>query len=158
MTIRNARETDFFRCVSIASRAWPEFREREAIFHLLCKFFTDTCFVSEVGWEIEGFLLGFISQVDRHEAYIHLICVEPSAQRRGVASRLYDDFFKAVRHQGVECVRLTVAPDNVASLAFHTSRGFQPDICGESIEIGSILAAKDYNGPGNHMVPFVLKL
>ena len=88
MIIRNARETDFVECVSIAHRAWPEFNEREAIYHILCRHFPDTCFMSEEGGKIQGFLLGFISQADTREAYIHLICVEPSAQRQGVAGRL----------------------------------------------------------------------
>lgn len=158
MIIRNARETDFVECVSIAHRAWPEFNEREAIYHILCRHFPDTCFMSEEGGKIHGFLLGFISQADSREAYIHLICVEPSAQRQGVARRLYDEFFKTARRLGAQCVRLTVAPNNVSSLKFHGSVGFQPDIRGESIQIGNILAAKDYNGPGNHMVPFIREI
>ena len=64
MPIRNAAESDFDSCVLIARRAWPEFKERESIFHLFCKFFSNTCFIFETGGETQGFLLRFLSQVD----------------------------------------------------------------------------------------------
>ena len=41
MPIRNAAESNFYSCVLIARRAWPEFKERESIFHLFCKFFSN---------------------------------------------------------------------------------------------------------------------
>src|SRR6267143_6847803 len=96
MLIRNARETDFVSCVHIARKAWPEFKERESIYHLFCKFFNNTCFVCEQNGEIRAFLLGFISQVDGSQAYIHLVAVDPSAQRQGFASQLYQKFFEQV--------------------------------------------------------------
>jgi hypothetical protein len=89
MLIRNANETDFLSCVLIARRAWPEINEREAIYHILCKFFNNTCFIAEETGKIQGFLLGFLSQVDARQAYIHLVAVDTSAQRQGLASRLY---------------------------------------------------------------------
>jgi predicted GNAT superfamily acetyltransferase len=158
MTIRNAREADFVTCVSIAHRAWPEFKEREAIYHILCKYFNNTCFVSEENGDIQGFLLGFISQVDSHDGYIHLIVVDNSLQRRGIAGNLYTEFFKTVRGMGAKRVRLTIDPANAASLGFHASMGFQPEILGERIQVGSVWAAKDFNGPGKHMVPMRLQL
>lgn len=154
MLIRNARETDFMSCVLIARRAWPEFKERESIYHLFCKFFNNTCFVCEQDGEIRAFLLGFISQVDAAQGYIHLVAVDPSAQRQGLASKLYQRFFETARSLGARQVRLIVNPDNPGSLAFHEKLGFQPDLHGETIKIEGVLAVKDYNGPQIHMVPF----
>ena len=153
MLIRNAQEMDFTSCVAMAKRAWPEF-DRPAVYHLLCKFFNDTCFVCERDGNIDGFLLGFISQVDRTESYIHWIVVDPSAQRQRLATRLYEKFFETAKRLGARRVRLTVSPDNAASLAFHKNVGFQPDLCGETIEVSGVVAVKDYNGQGDHMVPF----
>jgi ribosomal protein S18 acetylase RimI-like enzyme len=154
MLIRNARETDFVSCVQIARKAWPEFKERESIYHLFCKFFNNTCFVCEQDGEIHAFLLGFISQVDGSQAYIHLVAVDPSAQRQGFASKLYQKFFEKAHALGAQVVRLIVNPDNPGSLVFHKKLGFQPKLHGDAIEIEGVLAVKDYNGPQLHMVPF----
>jgi ribosomal protein S18 acetylase RimI-like enzyme len=154
MLIRNAREADFMSCVLIARRAWPEFKERESIYHLFCKFFSNTCFVCEHEGKIQAFLLGFLSQVDSSQAYIHLVAVDPSAQRQGLANSLYQTFFTTVRTMGAKQVRLIVNPDNAGSLAFHEKLGFEPDLHGDTIEVDGVWAVKDYNGPGLHMVPF----
>ena len=153
MLIRNAKESDFTSCVAVAKRSWPVF-ERAAVYHLFTKFFNDTCFVCEREGNIDAFLLGFISQVDRTESYIHWIVVDPSAQRQGLASRLYEKFFEAAIRLGARRVRLTVNPNNAPSLALQTSMGFQPDLSGETIDVGGVLCAKDYNGEGEHMCPF----
>lgn len=154
MLIRNAKEKDFMSCVLIAQRAWPQFKERESIYHLFCKFFNDTCFVCEREGEIRAFVFGFISQVNSRQAYIHLVAVDPSAQRHGLAQQLYKKFFEAVDALGAREIRLIVNPDNGTSLAFHKKLGFQVDLTGEIVEVDGVLAAKDYNGPGLHMVPF----
>lgn len=154
MLIRNAQETDFMSCVQIAGRAWPEFKERESIYHLFCKFFNNTCFVCEQDGVIQAFLLGFISQVDASQAYIHLVAVDPPAQRQGLANRLYQKFFETVSGMGVRQVRLIVNPDNAASLAFHKKLGFEADLHGDTIQVEGVVAVKNYNGPGIHMVPF----
>jgi ribosomal protein S18 acetylase RimI-like enzyme len=158
MLIRTAHEVDFFSCVTISRKAWPEFKERESIYHLFCKFFNNTCFVCDDDESIKGFLLGFMSQVDNSQAYIHLVAVDPSAQRHGLATQLYHRFFQAAQGLGARQVRLIVNPDNSGSLAFHKKLGFDVDLHGETIEIDGIRAVKDYNGPGIHMVPFVRSL
>jgi ribosomal protein S18 acetylase RimI-like enzyme len=154
MLIRNAQEGDFMSCVLIARRAWPEFKERESIYHLFCKFFSNTCFVCECDGEIQAFLLGFLSQVDSRQAYIHLVAVDPPAQRKGLANQLYQTFFDRVSRLGAQQVRLIVNPDNAGSLAFHKKLGFQVALNGGTIEVDGVLAVRDYNGPGLHMVPF----
>lgn len=154
MLIRNAREMDFMSCVLIARSAWPEFKERESIYHLFCKFFNNTCFVFERDGKIHAFLFGFLSQVDTGQAYIHLVAVDPPAQRQGLATRLYQKFFETVSGLGARQVRLIVNPDNAGSLTFHEKLGFQPDLHGDTIQVEGVLAVKDYNGPGLHMVPF----
>ena len=154
MSIRNAQELDFMNCVLIARKAWPEFKERESIYHLFCKFFHNTCFVWERDSGIDAFLLGFISQVDASQAYIHLVAVDPSAQRQGLATELYHKFFQEAARLGAREVRLIVNPDNIGSLAFHQKLGFRSDVHGDTTQIEGVLAVKDYNGPGLHMVLF----
>lgn len=155
MAIRQAREADFMSCVNIAKRAWPTFHERESIYHLFCKFFSPTSFVSEEAEAINGFLLGFIAQADQSVAYIHLVAVDPQSQRRGIAMRLYQQFFDAAHRLGAHTVRLIVNPDNKESLAFHQAMDFHPDLHGDTVVVDGVTAIRDYNGPGLHMVPFV---
>jgi len=148
---------DFTSCLAVAERAGPEV-ERPAVYHLFCKFFNDTCFVCERSGNIDAFLLGFISQVDRTESYIHWIVVDPLAQRQRLATRLYERFFETAKRLGARKVRLTVRPDNPGSLAFHRNAGFKPDLSGETTDVNGVLAVKDYNGPGKPMVPFCRSL
>jgi ribosomal protein S18 acetylase RimI-like enzyme len=154
MAIRNAHEHDFVRCIEISRQAWPDFAERPSIYHLFCKFFRNTCFVSEDAGVIQAFLLGFLSQVDRSMAYIHLVAVDPPAQRHGLARHLYEAFESTVRQMGAKHIGLIVNPDNAGSLAFHHSMGFELDPHVQSVPVDGVLVAKDYNGPGIDMVCF----
>lgn len=154
MFIRNAQESDFTSCVRIAENAWPEFKERASIYHIFCKFFSNTCFVCEHNGKIQAFLLGFISQVDSSQSYIHLVAVDPPAQRQGLANQLYQMFFKTVSKSGVRQVRLIINPENRVSIAFHKKLGFQAELRGDTIQVDGVMAVKDYNGRGLHMVPF----
>jgi len=158
MLIRNAQEDDFVNCFHISRRAWPEFKERESIYHLFCKFFNNTCFVIERDGQIQGFVFGFLSQVEKTQAYIHLVAVDPSSQRQGLANHLYARFFETVSGLGARQVRLIVNPDNAPSLAFHEKLGFQADLHGDTVVVDGVRAVKDYNGPGLHMVPFIRPL
>lgn len=158
LQIRVAREADFTDCVAIAQRAWPLFHERPSIYHLFCKFFSNTSFIAERDGRTIGFLLGFFSQVDPSQAYIHLVAVDPPAQRGGIAARLYATFIDAVREAGVRHVGLIVNPDNPGSLAFHKRMGFTADLHEPTIAIGDVVAVRDYNGEGIHMVPFILNI
>jgi ribosomal protein S18 acetylase RimI-like enzyme len=154
MMIRNATEADFMPCVNIVRAAWPEFKERESIYHLFCKHFNHTCFIAEEAAGIRGFLLGFLSQTHPTQAYIHLVAIDPGSQRRGLASSLYRTFFETVSRMGRREVSLIVNPDNGPSLDFHRKLGFRAEEDGPTVQVGGVVALKDYNGPGKHMVLF----
>lgn len=156
--IRNAKEGDFMKCVSIAREAWPQFKERESIYHLFCKYFNHTSFVVEANEGIAAFLLGFLSQVDNYTAYIHLVATAPRHQRKGMATLLYQKFFETARHMERRRIELIVNPDNAASLEFHRKLGFQENFKGEIITVDGVKAVRDYNGPRIHMVPFFKEL
>lgn len=151
--IRNAEDDDFVKCVSIAREAWPEFKERESIYHLFCKYFNPTSFVLEANGDIVAFVFGFLSEVDNNTAYIHLVATSPKHQRKGMATRLYQKFFETVQAVERNRIELTVNPDNAASLEFHRRLGFGENFKGETIIVGGVRAVRDYNGPGIHMVP-----
>jgi ribosomal protein S18 acetylase RimI-like enzyme len=154
MEIRNAKDKDFVDCVNIVRKAWPEFKERESIYHLFCKHFSDTSFIAEENGITSGFLLGFLSQTYASQAYIHLVAVDPRYQRRGFAKRLYKQFLNTAMTKGRSQVKLIVNPDNLASLEFHRRLGFRVHNEESTIDLCGIISSRDYNGPGNHMVVF----
>lgn len=158
MDIRNIEESDFMYCVNIVKKSWPQFKERESIYHLFAKYFYNTSFVVEDNGKIVAFLLGFLSQVDTVTAYIHLVSTDPQYQRRGIAGKLYQKFFDTVKSMGRKKVYLIVNPDNIQSLEFHKKLGFGVENVGTLITVDGVEAIKDYNGPENHMVKFTKEL
>jgi ribosomal protein S18 acetylase RimI-like enzyme len=152
--IRNATEHDFLTCFDIAHRAWPTFKERESIYHLFCKHFSDTSFIYEQESTISGFALGFLSQTQPNVWYVHLIAVDPDSQKHGIAGALYQHVFARAREIGRSKISCIVNPDNPASLKLHAKLGFVIDTSGDVIVDHGVVAARDYNGPGLHMVRF----
>jgi ribosomal protein S18 acetylase RimI-like enzyme len=106
--------------------------------------FEGTSFVAEDGdGKLVAFLIGFLSQTDAEEAYIHFVGVAPEQRGSGLGRALYERFFEVVRADGRTRVRCVTSPANTESIAFHESLGFAV----ESV-------AKDYDGPGEDRVLF----
>jgi ribosomal protein S18 acetylase RimI-like enzyme len=151
---RHPSDRDFVDCVAIAQAAWPDFKERPSIYHLFTKHFSNTCFVSEIEGRICGFVLGFLSQAHPGVAYLHLVAVHPDFQSRGIASELYEHFIQNARALHCARIELIVNPDNPRSIAFHQKLGFQEDTPADPVIIDGVVATRDYNGLGIHMVRF----
>jgi ribosomal protein S18 acetylase RimI-like enzyme len=110
--------------------------------------FEGTSFVVEdADGKLVGFLIGFLSQTDDAEAYIHFVGVAPSHRGSGIGRELYERFFTVAREHGRSSVRCVTSPVNEGSVAFHESLGF----VAESV-------AKDYDGPGEDRVLLVKRL
>jgi N-acetyltransferase len=86
--------------------------------------FRDTSFVVERDGELVAFLIGFLSQTEPDEAYVHAVAVAPKFRGQGVARLLYRRFANAAARQGRWRLRAITAPGNSASLAFHRRLGF----------------------------------
>jgi predicted GNAT superfamily acetyltransferase len=54
--------------------------------------FRNTSFVVERDGELVAFLVGFLSQTNSDEAYIHAVAVAPAWRGRGLARVLYERF------------------------------------------------------------------
>ncbi len=153
--IRNVVEEDFIKIAELAKNCEPMAMERDSIYHIFTKFFQNTSFVAEsLEGRIMGFLLGFISQKNSKEAYIHLLCVKPEMRKKGLATSMIKNFFKVVGDKGCKKVSLITKPENKVSIAFYKNLGFKMDESQKTIEIDGIKAVKDYNGPDKHMVVF----
>ncbi|MCK9150838.1 GNAT family N-acetyltransferase [Methanobacterium alcaliphilum] len=155
LIIRTAKESDFIDISKLAKKCSPMATERDSIYHIFTKFFQNTVFVIERNdKKMIGFLLGFISQVDSEEAYIHLLCVDPFYRKKGLAMDLLNKFFNVVGDKGCKRVSLITKPINQNAIEFYEKLGFKRSNNIKTVNLGGILAIKDYNGFGNHMVVF----
>lgn len=152
--IRNTKEDDFLDIAEIAGNCSPMITERNSIYHIFTKFFQNTSLVAVAGNTMVGFILGFISQENPQEAYLHLLCVIPEWRKRGIAKTLVKEFMSIVAKKDCLKVYLITKPQNKTAIKFYENLGFRADGDGEKIQINGIEAVKDYNGPQDHKVIF----
>ncbi len=165
LILRAATEADFPR-VAEALRDWwrqPGFdtelaiRERVAMVpRLWLQHFASTSLIAEVGPQLWGFLVGFVSADRPDEGYIHFVGVWPGARRSGVGRMMYTRFFEACRARGCARVRCVASPQNTLSVAFHQGLGFTVEP-GPAVGPGGPFVP-DYDGPGIPRVRFVRPL
>jgi N-acetyltransferase len=86
--------------------------------------FRNTSFVLERDGELVAFLVGFLSQTNADEAYIHAVAVAPAWRGSGLARVLYERFGDIAKRQGRRRIRAITSPINTASIAFHRQLGF----------------------------------
>lgn len=118
--------------------------------------FSTTSFIAETNDALVGFLIGFLSQSNPNEGYVHLAGVHPDYRRLGLGRRLYDRFCRACAATGRDTVRACTSPVNRDSVAFHSRLGFL--ILPGDGEIDGIPVTRDYNRPGDPKVLFEKKL
>ena len=110
--------------------------------------FESTSFVADAeDGTLAGFLVGFLSQTDARDAYVHFVGVAPERRGSGLGRELYERFFTTAREHGRTTVRCVTSPANEESVAFHEALGFVVD-----------RVAKDYDGPGEDRVLLVKQL
>src|SRR5438105_4646217 len=74
--------------------------------------FRNTSFVLERDGELVAFLVGFLSQTNADEAYIHAVAVAPAWRGRGLARLLYQRFGDVAKRQGRRRIRAITSPIN----------------------------------------------
>jgi ribosomal protein S18 acetylase RimI-like enzyme len=74
-----------------------------------------------------GFLVGFDSPDHPGHAYVHFVGVRPDHRGGGLGRELHDRFAHDAQTRGVTTVRCVTSTVNTASIAFHTSIGFEID-------------------------------
>ena len=155
LKIRSTLEEDFVEIADLAENCSPMETERNSIYHIFTKFFRSTSFVVELpSGELGGFILGFISQENPEDAYIHLLCVDPKMRGRHIGKRLIERFIEEAVLKKCKKVYLITKPVNWNSISFYKKLGFLEDKSRETINILGTNAVKNYNGMGQHMVVF----
>jgi ribosomal protein S18 acetylase RimI-like enzyme len=146
--IRHAAPADYGRVIQHVNAWWGGREMAPMLPKLFFLHFEGTSFVAEDSdGRLVAFLIGFLSQTDADEAYIHFVGVAPEERGTGLGRELYERFFDVVREDGRTLVRCVTSPANEQSVAFHESLGFTAE---------SVVA--DYDGPGEDRVLFVKQL
>ena len=148
MEIRHAEPADYGRVIGRVNAWWGGRDMAPILPRLFFVHFEGTSYVmDDVDGQLAAFLIGFLSQADEDEAYIHFVGVSPERRGEGLGRRLYERFFADAGAHGRSTVRCVTSPVNEASVAFHKALGFEVE-----------KVARDYDGPGEDRVLFVKHL
>jgi ribosomal protein S18 acetylase RimI-like enzyme len=148
LRIRHANPADYGRVIQHVNAWWGGRDMAPMLPKLFFLHFEGTSFVAEDDeGRLVAFLIGFLSQTDPEEAYIHFVGVAPAERGSGIGRELYERFFAVVANEGRTRVRCVTSPVNEGSVAFHESLGFVAE-----------RVAQDYDGPGEDRVLFVKQL
>jgi ribosomal protein S18 acetylase RimI-like enzyme len=147
-TIRHAQPSDYGRIIQHVNAWWGGREMAPMLPQLFFVHFEGTSFVAEgEDGRLAGFLVGFLSQTDETDAYVHFVGVAPDRRGTGLGRELYERFFEAAREAGRSTVRCVTSPANESSVSFHRALGFDVD-----------RVAADYDGPGEDRVLLVKRL
>ena len=148
MEIRHAEPADYGRVIGRVNAWWGGRDMAPMLPRLFFVHFEATSYVVDDGdGQLAAFLIGFLSQTDPAEAYIHFVGVSPEHRGGGLGRRLYERFFEDARAAGRTRVTCVTSPVNEGSVAFHEALGFMSE-----------RVAHDYDGPGEDRVLFVKTL
>jgi ribosomal protein S18 acetylase RimI-like enzyme len=146
--IRHAEPADYGRVIGRVNAWWGGRDMAPMLPRLFFVHFEGTSYVVDDGdGQLAAFLIGFLSQTDPDEAYIHFVGVSPEHRGGGLGRQLYERFFDEARAAGRTRVRCVTSPLNEGSVAFHEALGFTSE-----------RVAHDYDGPGEDRVLFVKTL
>lgn len=142
MQIQNVSEEDYYKVINVLNEWWGGREMTHLLPRLFFEHFQSTSFIVEDNEVLSAFLIGFVSQTNINEAYIHFVGVNPEFRKNGLARELYELFFAKVRSLGCKTVRCITTPVNTSSVSFHKSMGF------------SVSLKTDYAGVGQDRILF----
>lgn len=153
MEIRSVKGSDYYIISPLINEWWGGRNMSDKLPKLFFDHFTNTSFIAEKDGKLVGFLIGFLSQSNSNEAYIHFVGVHPDYRKHSIGKHLYNQFFNVVKHNGRNIVRCITSPVNKTSIAYHTKMGFDIEDGDRNIDGVSVVA--DYDGPNQDRVLFV---
>lgn len=152
MHLRQAQPADYAPIIAVIDDWWGGRHMADMLPKLFFVHFQDTGFVVEQDGEIIAFLIGFVSQTDPTQAYIHFVGVHPGQRGRDLGRALYEHFFETVKLRGCKTVHCVTSPVNKGSIAFHTRMGFE-SVPGDGV-VDGVNVHTDYDGRGEDRVLF----
>jgi ribosomal protein S18 acetylase RimI-like enzyme len=124
LLIRTAEPSDALFIQAVVQDWWGRPIESDMFSPFFLRHFRETCLVAEKDQRIAGFLIGFLSQTQKEEAYIRFVVIDPQCRNEGIGRALYENFFAVMHRQGRTTVRSVTSPTNKGSVAFHQRMGF----------------------------------
>ena len=126
MKIRHAQPADYGRVIGRVNEWWGGRDMAPMLPRLFFIHFEDTSYVADdADGQLAGFLIGFLSQTNDDEAYVHFVGIAPAQRGAGLGRRLYERFCTDVTERGRTTVRCVTSPFNETSIAFHRALGFE---------------------------------
>lgn len=160
LNIRNAVADDFIGIAKLAENCGPMSTMPNAVYHLFTRHFKKTSFVVEdnANHKILGFLLGFISQDNPDESYIHLLCLDSDLRGLGVGKTLINLFTETVSRSGCKKIMLVTKPHNKISINFYRKMGFKSYPSDKTFELEGDNVHRNYDGPNQDKIIFIKQL
>ncbi len=152
IVFRNAKPSDHQRVVSVMKNWWDGRDLSGAILKVFFIHFKYSTFIAEKDGELLGFLIGFLSQSNPREGYIHFAGVHPDMRTLGLARTLYKKFFEICTANNRTIVRSCTSPINKSSIGFHQRIGFTIEPGDHMID--GIPVTANYLKEGDHKVLF----
>ncbi len=152
--IRTVFEEDFIKISEFGERCSPMINERKAVYHLFTKYFKNTSLLLEENGNLKGFLIGFISQDNNENAYIHQLCIEKELRGQNMASNLVREFIRIVSSLGCKKVFLVCKPSNKTAINFYNKMGFSTLYSDQTILIDNTDVFMNYDGLGDDKIVF----
>lgn len=152
LNIRNGTQLDHEKIVSVMPAWWGGRDLTSSVLRIFFIHFNNTTYVAEIGDDLVGFLVGFMSQSDEKVGYIHFAGVHPHFRRLNIGRLLYQNFYATCKANGRSIIKSCTSPVNKLSINFHQKLGFEIEP-GDSI-IDDAPVTLDFFGKGNPMVLF----
>lgn len=156
MLIRNILSSDYYSIITVVNDWWGGRQMADLLPRLFFDHFQETSFAIEKDDTIMAFLIGFCSQSQPGEAYIHFVGVHPDHRQHGLGKQLYRLFFEKVKEQGCHTVRCITSPVNTGSIAYHMKMGFRIET--GDMTVNGVSVHKDYDGAGKDRILFVKRI
>jgi ribosomal protein S18 acetylase RimI-like enzyme len=150
--VRHVHMSDYEPLIQVVDVWWGGRPMAGLLPRLFFEHFQPTSFVIEDNGNVQGFLIGFRSQTNPAQAYIHFVGVHPACRGQGIGRRLYEHFFAVVCQFGCTEVHAITSPVNTGSITFHTRMGFT--IIPGDVNIDGVAITTNYDGPGSDRVLF----
>jgi ribosomal protein S18 acetylase RimI-like enzyme len=154
--IRNGRPLDHEKIVSVMPEWWGGRDLSSSVLKVFFIHFNKTTFIAEIGDELVGFLVGFMSQSEERVGYIHFAGVHPQFRKAGVGRLLYKEFYAVCKVNDRSIVKSCTSPVNKLSINYHQKMGFEIEQ-GNGI-VDDVPVTLDYLGKGNPKVLFKIIL
>jgi ribosomal protein S18 acetylase RimI-like enzyme len=151
--IRNGKPLDHENIVSVMADWWDGRDLSPAVLKVFFIHFKNTTFIAQIGNQLVGFLIGFMSQCEEGVGYIHFAGVHPQFRQVGIGRLLYEKFYSTSMANYRSIVKSCTSPINKISIIFHQRMGF--DIEPGDGMIDDVPVTFDYLGKGIPKVLFM---